>query len=110
MKTRARILISNYGQSITVKRSENDKPFNAKAFIQPLRKDDQSDLYGDYVDNKNQNVEQYLYIGYPETKLSSAPNAIITVDNQNYFIKKAEEVVFSDKVLYERAVLEKSQS
>ena len=110
MKTRARILISNYGQSITVKKNEDDKPIHTKAFVQPLRCDYQSELYGDYVDSNNKNVEQYLYIGDPEIKLSSAPNAIITVDNQNYFIKKAEEVIFSDKVLYERAVLEKSQS
>ncbi len=107
MKTRARILISNYGQDIIVKKSENDEPIYTQAFIQPLRCDQQSELYGDY-DKKN--AEQYLYIGLPEIKLSSAPNAVIIVDNQNYVIIKVEEVIFSNRVLYERAVLEKSES
>lgn len=108
MKTRAKILISNYGQNIIIKRDSNEKSIHTKAFIQPLRCDRQSELYGDYTDS--QTTEQYLYIGLPEIKLSNAPNAILTVDGQNYFIKKAEKVVFSGKVLYERAVLEKSQS
>ena len=60
MKTRARILISNYGQDIIVKKSENDESIYTQAFIQPLRCDQQSELYGDY-DKKNAfDVEKYL--------------------------------------------------
>lgn len=108
MEVRTRTLISKYGQNIKVTKDNKKTYIHTKAFIQPLRCDMQSELYGDYTDS--QNVEQYLYIGLPETKLSHSEDAIVTVDNIDYKIKKAEEVIFSGKVLYERAVLEKSDS
>ena len=108
MKVRTRNLISKYGQNIKVTKDNKKTYMNTKAFIQPLRCDMQSELYGDYTDS--QNTEQYLYIGLPETKLSNSGDAIVIVDNVDYKIKKAEEVIFSGKILYERAVLEKSNS
>ncbi len=108
MNIRTRNLISKYGQKIQVTKDNKKTYIHTKAFIQPLRCDMQSELYGDYTDS--QNVEQYLYIGLSETNLSNSEDAIVIVDNIDYKIKKAEEVIFSGKVLYERAVLEKSTS
>lgn len=107
MKLRTKMLINKYGQSITILKSENDNPIYTKAFIQPLRCDYQSEMYGDYVDNPGD--EQFLYIGLPEYPISTYPlTTIITMNNQNYTIKKAETVYLSNTPMYERAVLEKS--
>ncbi len=106
METEASILILRYGQSITIKKSSADAPENTRAFIQPLRWDGQSPLYGDYAETEN--TEQFLYIGPPSFQLSTYPaTTVITAENQNYIIKKAESVYLSDQRIYERAVLEK---
>jgi len=95
-------LIKLYGQKIIIDYGDSEK--NTYAFIQPLRKDEQSALYADYLNN-NQD-EQYLYIGLPENDICSHSESTITADNVEYKIIKAEKVFFSNKVIYERAVLE----
>lgn len=98
-------LISRYGQKIVIEIPENN-PKTSKAFIQPLRSDYQSALYGDY--QTEDTVEQYLYIGIPDNKLINAPSeTLIKTDSDTYVIKKMENVNISGKVIYERAVLEK---
>ena len=107
MHSEARFLILKYGQDITITPGNGSKPINSKAIIQPLRSDYQSDLYGDYLET--QSTEQFLCIGLPGLQISALPaSAVITAKNQNYIIKKAENVYLSDTVIYERAVLEKS--
>ena len=109
MKTKTKMLITEFGQDITIKKSENDNLIYTKAFIQPLRCDYQSEMYGDYLDNPGD--EQYLYIGLSEYPISTYPNTtVITSNNQNYTIKKAETVYLSNTPMYERAVLEKEIS
>ena len=106
METEAKRLILQYGQPITITKSPADAPESTQAFIQPLRWDGQSALYGDYADTEN--TEQFLYIGPPNFPLSTYPSTtVITAENQNYIIKKAESVYLSGQRVYERAVLEK---
>lgn len=107
MEEKTKKLINNFGQDITIKESENDDPIYAKAFIQPLRCDYQSEMYGDYVDNPGD--EQFLYIGLPDYPISTYPiTTVITSNGQDYTIKKAETVYLSNRPMYERAVLEKA--
>ncbi len=106
METEAKMLILRYGQLITITKSPTDAPKNTRAFIQPLRWDGQSALYGDYANSEN--AEQFLYIGPPDFQLSTYPGTtVITLENQNYVIIKAESVYLSGQRIYERAVLEK---
>ena len=106
MKTEANSLIKKYGQPISIKKTSSSDPENTKAFIQPLRSDYQSGLYGDYIETEG--TEQFLYIGLPEYKLTDYPNTTrITFSNQDYVIKKAENVYFGESIIYVRAVLEK---
>lgn len=100
-------LISSYGQSITIAFKDNgeDKVIKSRAFIQPLRSDGQSPLYGDY--NPDITNEQFLYIGRTDVKLTSRPsNTIIEASSGKYKIKKVENVYLGKKPIYERAVLE----
>ncbi len=107
MQRNTKNLINKFGQSITILKSENDTPIYTKAFIQPLRCDYQSELYGDYVDTPGE--EQFLYIGLPDDQISTYPSStVITMNNQDYKIKKAETVYLSNTSMYERAVLEKA--
>lgn len=107
MKTKTKMLINQFGQNIKIQKSENDTPIYTKAFIQPLRCDYQSELYGDYVDTPGE--EQFLYIGLPDDQISTYPDTtVITMNNQDYTIKKAETVYLSNTSMYERAVLEKA--
>ncbi len=105
MQIEAKTLIKKYGQKITV--SGNSKDLQSFAFIQPLRADDQSTLYDDYNQN---NVEQYLYIGLPDCPIDDSGDTTITFDNQNYSVVKSESVMLSNKIIYNRAVLEKQQN
>ena len=107
MNAKTKMLINDFGQDIIIQKSENDNPIYAKAFIQPLRCDYQSEMYGDYVDNPGD--EQFLYIGSTDYPINEYPNTtVITLKNQNYTIKKAETVYLSNTPMYERAVLEKA--
>ena len=105
MQIEAKSLIKKYGQKITV--SRNGKTVKSFAFIQPLRADEQSGLYGDYND---QSVEQYLYIGLPDCEIDDSGNTTITFNNQNYSVVKSESVWLSNNIIYNRAVLEKQQN
>ena len=98
----ARNLIKKYGQPITI--TQSGKITKSYAFIQPLRADDQSNLYGDYNPLNN---EQYLYIGLPDHELDDSGDMVITCKNDNYSVIKAESVLLSNQVIYNRAVLEK---
>ena len=102
MQIEAITLIKKYGQKITV--SQNGETVQSFAFIQPLRADEQSELYGDY---NPQSVEQYLYIGLPDCNIDDSGNTTITFDNQNYSVVKSESVWLSNRIIYNRAVLEK---
>ena len=101
-------LISSYGQSIAVTftdASSKSKLIKSRAFIQPLRSDEQSPLYGDY--NSSNTTEQFLYIGKADVKLYACPEGtLIETASGKYKIKKAENVCLGKKVIYERAVLE----
>lgn len=100
----AKTLISKFGQDVKVQ-CTSEKTIKTKAFIQPLRSDYQSPLYGDYLEETK--TEQYLYIGLPNVKLNSyASTAVITAGLKNYSVKKVEYVYLSGEVIYERAVLE----
>ncbi|MBR0423182.1 MAG: hypothetical protein IJJ04_00855 [Clostridia bacterium] len=106
MISEANSLIKKYGQTVSIKKTALSDPEITKAFIQPLRSDYQSNLYGDYIETEG--VEQFLYIGLPNHNLPDYPNTTrITFSNQTYTIKKAENVYFGENVLYVRAVLEK---
>lgn len=98
-------LIKKYGQKITI--SKSGQTIKSSAFIQPLRADDQSELYGDY---NPQNVEQYLYIGLPDCDIDDSGNTTITFENENYSVVKSESVWLSNRKIYNRAVLEKQQA
>ena len=102
MQIDARNLIKKYGQPITI--TQSGKVTKSYAFIQPLRADDQSNLYGDY---NTLNTEQYLYIGLPDHEIDDSGNTTITCRNEDYSVVKAESVLLSNKVIYNRAVLEK---
>lgn len=103
MKVDAKMLIKKYGQPITI--TINSVKKASFAFIQPLRMEEQSSLYGDYNPS---DVEQYLYIGLPEYNFNDPENTVITSGNDNYSIVKSESVWLSGRIIYERAVLEKS--
>lgn len=105
MQIEAKYLIKKYGQEITV--SKGGKTLKSFAFIQPLRADEQSELYGDY---NPQSVEQYLYIGLPDCDIDDSGNTTITFNSENYSVIKSESVWLSNKIIYNRAVLEKQQS
>ena len=98
--------ILKYGQTITLIDGNEEIVSTSKAFIQPLRSDYQSPLYEDYQEDKS--IEQFLYIGLPEVDLINMPSeTLIKTDDMTYTIKKVENVYLSEKVIYERAVLEK---
>ena len=106
MISKANSLIKRYGQLVSIKKTSSSEPINTKAFIQPLRSDYQSNLYGDYIETEG--TEQFLYIGLPDYNLPDYPNTTrLTFSNQSYTIKKAENVYFGENVLYVRAVLKK---
>ena len=107
MEMEIKMLLSRYGRQITITKSSTDTPIITEAFIQPLRSDNQSALYGDYADG----TEQYVCIVSADIPLSTYPSTtVITAGSQNYIIKKAEGVYLSGKRIYERAVLEKAIS
>lgn len=99
-------IISQYGQNVTLIPSTSSLPIKFKAFIQPLRSDYQSDLYGDY--KSSETSEQFLYIGPPGINLCKYPKTtIIQSNSENFIIIKAENVYLSGQIVYERGVLEK---
>ena len=103
-------LISQYGQNVTLNSSDkNNTPKTFKAFIQPLRSDFQSDLYGDYKESDN--TEQFLYIGPPGIQLMKYPTGTTLESNsEKFIIKKAENVYLSGEIIYERGLLEKAST
>ncbi|MBR2579478.1 MAG: hypothetical protein IKE41_05020 [Clostridia bacterium] len=103
MKVDAKTLIRKYGQPITI--TVNSVKSASFAFIQPLRMDEQSSLYGDYNPS---DVEQYLYIGLPDFTFDDPENTIITFNGETYSVVKSESVWLSGVIIYERAVLEKT--
>lgn len=102
MQNKTKNLIIKYGQEVIIDDGTNE--ITSFAFIQPLRKDEQSALYGDY---NNSDAEQYLYIGIPSNPLDDDGSMVIKSENQTYSIIKSESVQLSGKAVYERAVLEK---
>ena len=105
MQIKTTNLIIKYGQKVIINEGTNEIP--SFAFIQPLRKDEQSALYEDYNDS---NAEQYLYIGLPSTPLDDSGSMTIKIGGETYSIVKAESVKISGKSIYERAVLEKESN
>ena len=51
----AKTLISKFGQDVKVQ-CTSEKTIKTKAFIQPLRSDYQSPLYGDYLEETNRAI------------------------------------------------------
>ena len=76
MKSRVETLISKFGQNVEIALSKEKNSIKAKAFIQPLRSNMQSELYEDYRDSGK--TEQHLYIGSPNINLSDTPSATLT--------------------------------
>ncbi len=104
MQIKATDLIEKYGQPITI--FDGTSEIESFAFIQPLRMDEQSALYGDYNDS---GAEQYLYIGLPTTLLGDNTNVVVRSYGKDYSVIKAESVILSNEIIYERAVLERKQ-
>lgn len=103
MQIKATDLIEKYGQPITI--FDGTSEIESFAFIQPLRMDEQSALYGDYNDS---GAEQYLYIGLPMTLLGdSTTDVVVRSYGKDYSVIKAESVILSNEIIYERAVLER---
>ncbi len=103
MQIRATDLIEKYGQPITIFYGTSET--ESFAFIQPLRMDEQSALYGDYNDS---GAEQYLYIGLPTTLLGdNTTDVVVRSYGKDYSVIKAESVILSNEIIYERAVLER---
>lgn len=103
MQVKATDIIKKYGQPVII--IDGASETESFAFIQPLRMDEQSALYGDY---NSSGAEQYLYIGLPTILLSKITNAIVRSYGKDYIVIKAESVILSGEVVYERAVLERS--
>ena len=67
MALNAKTLIERYGQNISIKKSSDSDLILTKAFVQPLRCDWQSELYGDYVD------ENKVVVTLTSMQISSSP-------------------------------------
>lgn len=95
---------SRFGQKVTIIDTKNNKKQVTDAFIQPLRSDYQSPMYGDFT-SKN---EQFIYIGKPGVKLCKRDkdSTVVKSNSISYKIIQAEDVYLSGKVFYERALLE----
>ncbi len=104
MYDNSRRAFSQFGQKVTITNTAQNTKQVTRAFIQPLRSDYQSPMYGDFT-SKN---EQFIYIGKPGVKLCQCDkeNTIIESNSGNYKIIQAEDVYLSEKVFYERALLE----
>ena len=86
MNTIAKDLISQYGQDVKITTDQNSAPKTTKAFIQPIRYDDNKTLDGHYFNLATDDNDKFLYIGLPMLALTNIHLILSSYKLQMIFI------------------------
>lgn len=105
-------LLNLHGTDITYKTMDQNGVYSeaqgAKAFIQPLRYKNKMYIGNSYIPIGGVDGGRYLYLGNPELRFDKATDeVIITSNNNDYYVKRAEPYVVDNEVLYIWAILGK---
>ena len=104
----AKILIKEYGETVKIQKYNETKKEITKAFIQPLKHNDNKNICGNYMDIGFENDGLYLYIGDPRVRLDTYPfDSKIETGMDNYVLKNAEKICVGNEIIYIRAILKK---
>ena len=99
-------LINKFGRTVTIIPNDETK-IAAKAFIQPLRYKDQTNLGGKITDIGYLNGKNYLYIGDKNARLDLLPfDTKIVTANECYIVKRAQAFYLGEDVLYVWAIIQ----
>ncbi len=99
-------LISKFGRTVTVIPGEGEEILT-KAFIQPLRYKDATNIGGRFMDVGYSSGRNYLYIGDKNTRLDLLPfDTKIETQNETYVAKRAQAVYLGESVMYVWAILQ----
>ena len=104
-------ILNKYGSDIEVINNsiENSVPKKkSKAFIQPLRYQDQNFMGMKFLDSGILNGANYLYIGSYDLRLDLYPinNTIIKTSIDSFVLKRAQKVCLKNDILYIWAILQ----
>lgn len=105
-------LLNLHGSDITYKTMDQNGVYseaqNAKAFIQPLRYKNKMYIGNSYIPLGGVDGGRYLYLGNPDLRFDRAANdVIISLNGDDYYVKRAEPYVVDNEVLYIWAILGK---
>lgn len=99
-------LINKFGRTVAVALSESEE-IPTKAFIQPLRYKDVTNMGGKFMDVGYSSGRNYLYIGDKNTRLDLMPfDTKIKTSSETYVTKRAQVVHLGEDVLYVWAILQ----
>lgn len=99
-------LINKFGRTVTVIPGEGEEILT-KAFIQPLRYKDATNMGDRFMDVGYSSGRNYLYIGDKNTRLDLLPfDTKIETQNETYVAKRAQAVYLGESVVYVWAILQ----
>lgn len=101
-------MIKKNGSTVKIRIGDQSDTIVTKAIIQPLRLNDNKNIFGGYLDIGADNDNHYLYIGESNIRLDKfPPNTFIESNEDKYVVKSAERIVFKDDIFCIRAILHK---
>ncbi len=99
-------LINKFGRTVTIIPGEGEE-ISTKAFIQPLRYKDSSNMGGKCMNVGYSSGRNYLYIGDKSTRLDLLPfDTKIATPDETYVAKRAQAVYLGESVVYVWAILQ----
>ncbi len=95
-----------YGTTVQI--SYNGEKYEGKAFISPLRYKNRVYIDNAYLEAGIADGGRYTYVGPPDLRLDKMDSsAVVTIDDEEYCIRKAEIYLSGDEALYVWAILSK---
>lgn len=94
--------ILRYGNEIMI--TNDDKSIQTRAFIEPLKYKNHIYIGGENYQIGSLANQKFLYIGYPHNSLIE-DKTIITYQDKEYLVKRAERYFIKDIVVYIWAIL-----
>ncbi|MDD5923623.1 MAG: hypothetical protein PUC88_02405 [Clostridia bacterium] len=105
-KNRIQRNFEKYGTTVQV--SYNGEKYESKAFISPLRYKNRVYIDNAYLEAGIADGGRYTYVGPPDLRLDKMDtSAVVTIDSEEYCIRKAEIYLSGDEPLYVWAILSK---
>lgn len=105
-------VLKRYGSDISYRLLDKNGTYteavSTKAFIQPLRYKNKMYIGNSYLQPGELDGGHYLYMGDPSLRFDNCTaSVILSMNGDEFYIKRAEPFVFNDEVIYIWAILAK---